>query len=95
MPIVSRLNDMTAGHGYHPTNINSASGDVIAGGQPVARVGDTCVSHDKPDSPPHTPVIAGGSGSVIANGKPLVRLGDPCNCGDSIATGVDSVIAGG
>lgn len=95
MSSVSRIGDMTAGHGFHPTPADSGSGNVVVNGIPVVRVGDTCSSHTKPDSPPHVPVLSGGSGSVLVNGKPVVRIGDPTGCGDSMAGGSSNTTKGG
>jgi len=66
------LKDKGAHHGL----IITGSIDVIIGGRPAARQGDTilCSSHG-PAS------IAGGSLTVFINGKPAARMGDKTSCG--------------
>ncbi|MET5651801.1 PAAR domain-containing protein [Enterobacter hormaechei] len=53
----------------------SGSPDVIIGGFPAARKGDTlsCSTHG-------SGIIVGGSGTVFVNGMPLARQGDKTKC---------------
>ncbi|BBS37064.1 hypothetical protein WP5S18E01_19110 [Enterobacter cloacae] len=62
----------------HTGPIQSGSPDVIIGGFPAARKGDTlsCSSHG-------SGVIVGGSSTVFVNGMPLVRKGDKTQCNAS------------
>lgn len=61
--------------GAHSGPIQSGSPDVMIGGFPAARKGDTlsCSLHG-------SGIIVGGSASVIVNGQPLARLGDKTQC---------------
>lgn len=96
MSSVVRLNDPTTGHdGFHATNVCTASGSVIVEGIPAARMSDMCIDHTKPNSGSHPPSIAAGSGSVFAEGLAIARVGDMCDCGDALAAGAGSVMAGG
>jgi uncharacterized Zn-binding protein involved in type VI secretion len=62
----------------HTGSIQSGSPNVMIGGFPAARKGDTvsCSTHG-------SGVIIGGSGSVFVNGRPLARLGDETQCNAS------------
>lgn len=62
----------------HSGPIQSGSPDVIIGGFPAARKGDTlsCSNHG-------SGVIVGGSGTVFVNGIPLARKGDKTQCNAS------------
>lgn len=94
MPPVSRLTDVGFGHDCHPpTKAISASGDVIAGGLPVFRVGDSLAPHAC-GGPPHPRKAASGSGTVFTNGKGTMRIGDPIDCGGAMITGCGTVIVG-
>ncbi|WP_313448424.1 PAAR domain-containing protein, partial [Pseudescherichia sp.] len=59
----------------HTGPIQSGSPDVIIGGFPAARKGDTlsCSTHG-------SGAIVGGSSTVFVNGVPLARLGDQTKC---------------
>ncbi|MCF8581202.1 PAAR domain-containing protein [Enterobacter ludwigii] len=61
--------------GAHSGPIQSGSPDVIIGGFPAARKGDTlsCSTHGGG-------IIVGGSGTVFVNGMPLARQGDKTQC---------------
>lgn len=62
-------------NGAHSGPVQAGSPDVIIGGFPAARKGDTlsCAQHG-------SAIIVGGSASVIVNGRPLARLGDKTQC---------------
>jgi len=62
----------------HTGPIQSGSPDVIIGGFPAARKGDTlsCSKHG-------SGAIVGGSSTVLVNGVPLARLGDQTKCNTS------------
>ncbi|MCT2416979.1 PAAR domain-containing protein [Pantoea sp. 22096] len=61
----------------HTGPIQSGSPDVIIGGFPAARKGDTlsCSEHGNG-------LIVGGSGTVFVNGIPVARKGDKTHCND-------------
>ena len=59
--------------------IVSGSGNVIANGCGVARIGDGVAGHGRDQ---HAgPVMVSGSGNVIVNGRPTCRQGDVASCG--------------
>jgi uncharacterized Zn-binding protein involved in type VI secretion len=62
---------------------------VIAGGMPIARIGDMLVCVGPPDA------IAQGSSSVIAGNMPVARMGDMTVHGGVIVIGCPTVIVGG
>ena len=66
------------------------SGNVIANGQPVVRIGDPVAGHGR--GPHAGPVMVGGSGNVFDNGISVSRAGDPASCGHP-ASGSGNVIA--
>lgn len=72
MPAIIRLGDP----GSHGGEVTTASPDVLAQGERVARVGDTydCLIHGP------NPIITGSS-NVMANGQPVARAGDTTACG--------------
>lgn len=69
--------------------IITASGNVLTGGLPAARKGDTLVCIGPPDT------INAGSSSVLINGKPAARLGDSTAHGGKIVVGNATVLIGG
>lgn len=59
--------------------IISGSGNVIANGCGVVRIGDSVAVHGMYQ---HAgPVMVSGSGNVIVNGRPTCRKGDIASCG--------------
>ncbi|WNK39776.1 PAAR domain-containing protein [Pantoea agglomerans] len=62
----------------HTGPIQSGSPDVIIGGFPAARKGDTLSCSDHGSG-----LIVGGSGTVFVNGIPLARKGDKTQCNAS------------
>lgn len=94
MPAVTRLGDMSTGHGSWPARPStSASGNVFAEGIAVHRVGDSWAVHCNPVPQCHDGVLSAGSGTVFVNGQPIGRIGDPISCGDTVATGASTVFA--
>ena|SRR5579862_8479144 len=92
----ARLGDLTA----HGGAITTASGDVIIGGKPAARVEDMhlCSVVD-PGPLPHVggPVLPPSSSGVFINLRSAARRGDVCSCSgavDTITTGEDTVLIG-
>lgn len=61
---------------------------VLIGGQPAARVSDTCTCVGPPDT------IVRGSAGVFIGGMPAARLGDTTVHGGVITTGCPTVLIG-
>lgn len=79
-PAIVRLGDT----GSHGGVVSTASPDVEARGERVARVGDTY------DCPVHGPnPIVEGSAGVTANGQPVARHGDATSCGATLVSSID------
>ena len=96
MPAVSRLGDLTTGHGpFPPTPSIAASPNVNANGLGVVRVGDAFQIHCDPTPTCHQGTLAAGSGTVFVNGVAAGRIGDTLTDGDAIAQGSPNVFAGG
>lgn len=78
MPKIIRLGDT----GSHGGTVTTASPDVLAQGQPVARVGDTytCLIHGP------NPIVT-GSPNTTANGQAVARVGDTTACGATLLGG--------
>ncbi len=84
MPGIARLGVDVAGG-----TIVGGSGNVLANGASVARIGDPVAGHGR--GPHRGPTMAAGSGNVFANNISVCRAGDPATCGDS-STGSGNVI---
>lgn len=96
MPNATRLGDMDTGHdACAPTELISASSNVIINGKGAGRVGDSYATHGCVVHPSHSGTIASGSTTVFINGKPAGRIGDSVSCGGSVAEGSGDVIIGG
>lgn len=78
MPRIIRLGDP----GSHGGTVTTASPDVLAQGQRVARVGDTysCPIHGP------NPIVTGSS-NTTANGQAIARVGDATACGATLLGG--------
>ena len=63
--------------------------NVLIGGMPAAKLGDTCICVGPPDS------IVKGSATVMIGGVPAARMGDTTAHGGSIVLGALNVIIGG
>tara|TARA_B100000035_G_scaffold7942_1_gene6857 strand:- start:28907 stop:29200 length:294 start_codon:yes stop_codon:yes gene_type:complete len=73
---MSRLGDITTGHGcYAPSVGVTASPNVMVNGLPAHKVGDPFTPHTC-GKDVHSDVAAIGSPKVIINGSPAMRLGD-------------------
>lgn len=96
MAAISRIGDMSTGHGsFPPTAATAGSTDVFANGIGVVRVGDPYAPHGSPSpSVPHSRTLSAGSGSVFANGIAIGRIGDSISCGDASAAGSADVMSG-
>ncbi len=99
MPSAARLTDMhtcpmqTPGvppipHVGGPI-VGPGAPNVLIGGMPAAKVGDSCVCVGPPDS------IVKGSGTVMIGGMPAARMGDTTAHGGSIIVGCPTVMIGG
>lgn len=89
---VTRLGDMSTGHGGFPPRPNlEASPNVFANMMPVHRQGDKWAVHCTKHC--HTGVLTSGSSTVYVNGKQVGRVGDPISCGDQVASGSNNVFA--
>jgi len=62
--------------------------NVLIGGMPAARVGDTCVCTGPPD------VIAAGSVTVMIGGMPAARMNDMTSHGGVVLGGCPTVLIG-
>lgn len=91
MPSAVRLGDRTTGHGcWPPTQLASASSNVIINGIGAVRLGDNIVPHCCVSC--HDGVQSSASPNVIVNGNVIARVGDNISCGDSNAEGSPNVI---
>ncbi|MBY6263634.1 type VI secretion protein [Azospirillum sp. 412522] len=69
--------------------IGPGAPNVLIGGLPAAKLGDTCVCVGPPDS------IVKGSATVLINGMPAARMGDTTAHGGTIVLGFPTVMIGG
>ena len=96
MPPAARMGDMHAcpaitgvvPHVGGPI-IGPCAPNVLIGGVPAARIGDTLTCVGPPD------VIAMGSTSVFIAGSPAARMGDSTAHGGAIVLGAPNVMIGG
>jgi len=93
MPPAARLLDQTG----HPGLVaGPGSPNVLIGGLPAAKVGDTHVCLMPPTAGPHPPApFPSGSTSVVIGGQPALRMNDVSSCGAPIVTGATTVLIGG
>lgn len=90
---VSRLADMTMGHGcYPPQKIIQGSENVFVEGKPTHRVGDAIQPHCCDGC--HPSRASSGSPTVFVNGRAMMRVGDRANCGSVLMSGALTVKAG-
>ncbi|PRY44129.1 putative Zn-binding protein involved in type VI secretion [Spirosoma oryzae] len=96
MPPAARLTDMhtcpmTTGPVPHVGGpiVGPGSPQVLIGGLPAARVGDSLVCVGPPDS------IIKGSATVLIGGAPAARMGDSTAHGGVIVLGYPTVMIGG
>ena len=83
----ARLGDLTS----HGTPLGPGPGcpTVLIGGQPAARMGDSCTCVGPPDT------IVKGSATVLIGGQPAARMGDTTAHGGTITLGCPTVLIGG
>ena len=88
MPAVTRIGDVTTGHGCFPptTIISSASPSEFVDGLAIARVGDRILPHTCGKNT-HDGVVAAGSTSYQSDGVAVAFIGAPISCGDFCGTG--------
>lgn len=98
MPPLSRVGDMTTGHGcFEPQQLITGSPTVFINDTPACRLGDLRAPHYCPiKTPPElcsggTNIVAGALNVLIEN-IPAARVGDPIACGDIIAKGSGNVL---
>lgn len=96
MPPAARLTDMhtcpmATGPVPHVGGpiVGPGSPQVLIGGLPAARVGDSAVCVGPPDS------IIKGSATVLIGGAPAARMGDSTAHGGVIVLGYPTVMIGG
>lgn len=93
----ARLTDMHVCSMVNPGPVPHVGGPIVApgapnvliGGMPAARVGDTAVCVGPPDS------IVKGSATVLIGGMPAARIGDSTAHGGTIIVGCPTVLIGG
>jgi len=95
MPAVSRIGDsVTTNHGCDgSTTMAAGSGDVLANGIGVVRVGDADTIHaygGRGCSARHSVPLSAGSPNVFANGIAIGRVGDGS---ETLASGSPNVFA--
>lgn len=77
-----KVGDKDTGHDIHPpTPVSSGSPSVNVDNKPLARKGDTLISHG------HNRTIGSGSASVFIDGKPAARTNDVVSCGGVLIGG--------
>jgi len=100
MPLAARLTDMHTCPMQTPAFpapiphvggpiVGPGQPNVLIGGLPAAKVGDTLVCVGPPDS------IIKGSATVMIGGAPAARMGDSTAHGGSIVLGCPTVMIGG
>lgn len=94
MPDVTRLGDLSTGHGGFPPQPSiSASSKVLASGKGVVRQGDAYAVHSDGSSS-HGGVAQSGSSKVLVSGKQTMRVNDPISCGSKVMRGTPKVKVG-
>ena len=90
---MSRIGDITTGHGCHAPSIGiTASPNVLINGLPAHKVGDTFSPHTC-GTDVHSDVAVVGSVKVIINGTGAMRLGDTLAPGGAMAEASWTVFA--
>ncbi|MFK5914026.1 MAG: PAAR domain-containing protein [Woeseiaceae bacterium] len=87
MHVCPKMNPGPSPHVGGPVVVGS--GNVLIGGLPAARVGDTAVCIGPPDK------VSTGSSGVFINGKAAARMGDSTAHGGKIVVGCPTVFIGG
>ena len=91
---VSRLGDITTGHGCHPPVIGStASPNVFVNRMPAHKVGDKTVPHTCGQDA-HFDVMSKGSSRVFINGTEAMTIGGLLTPGGTMAEGSHNVFIG-
>lgn len=77
-----KVGDKDTGHDSHsPTPVSSGSSSVNVDNKPLARKGDSLISHG------HNRMIGSGSSSVFIDGEPAARTNDVVSCGGVLIGG--------
>lgn len=89
------MGDMTA----HGGVVVQGNLTVLAGGKPVACIGDmhTCPMFDGPKPHVGGPIMPPGAPTVLVGGRPIAVMGGMATCvgpPDSLTQGLPSVLAG-
>jgi len=91
---VSRLGDITTGHGCHPPVIGAeASLNVYVNNLPAHKVGDKTVPHTC-GTDVHPDVMSSGSTTVYINGTQAMTIGGLLTPGGTMAEGSHNVFIG-
>lgn len=91
---MSRLGDITTGHGCHPPVIGAtASLNVFVNKLPAHKVGDQTVPHTCGQDV-HFDVMTIGSATVFVNGTPAMPIGGTLLPGGTVAEGSHNVFIG-
>lgn len=94
MPDVTRLGDLSTGHGsFPPQPSTSASTKVFASGKGVVRQGDSYAVHSDGSSS-HPGTAQTGSSKVLTSNKQTMRVGDAISCGSKVMQGTPKVKIG-
>jgi uncharacterized Zn-binding protein involved in type VI secretion len=94
MSAITRLGDLTTGHGcFPPMPSITASTNVFCNGIGVVRVSDVYTGHCCGPAC-HGGVLAAGSSTVFVNGRALGRIGDLVSCGDHVGQGSSNSFCG-
>lgn len=92
---IATITSTSTGHAdWPPRSTSMGSSDVFAEGLGVHRQGDAWNTHCNTKNECHDGVTSKGSATVYCNGKQVARIGDPISCGDTIATGRQTVFVG-
>lgn len=92
---MSRLGDITTGHGCHPPVIGAtASPNVYVNNLPAHCATNTTVPHTCGGDPPHPDVYTLGSAKVMINGQQAMPIGGTLLPGGTAAEGSHNVFIG-
>ena len=88
---VVRVGDLSTGHGAHPAR-RALNGNLklFIGGLAAVCEGDLWEEHSTdPDGPAYA---VSSNPKLYVDGKPVIVVGDQLTCGDSVATGSDTLV---
>lgn len=91
---MSRLGDITTGHGCHAPVIGATSSpNVMVNKMPAHKVGDTTVPHTC-GTDVHPDTMSVGATTVMVNGSPAMKIGGLLTPGGTMAEGSHNVFIG-